>query len=149
MGQLSMEIRTLPGSVLSENQQAAYSLLLKRRPMSLPPTVTLAASMMFGVVLMLPVLSLNWPAARLVPSPGIVLSLGYIVAFPSVIAFWLWGFGVGRMGPERAGQFIHLMPIFGPVLAMAILGERIAVTQAIGAVIVFAGVAVVVWGGKR
>ncbi len=128
---------------------AAYSLLLKRRPMALPPTVTLAASMMIGVVLMLPVLALNWPAAQLVTSPGIVLSLGYIVVFPSVIAFWLWGFGVGRMGPERAGQFIHLMPIFGPVLAMAILGERIAVTQAIGAVIVFAGVAVVVWGGKR
>jgi drug/metabolite transporter (DMT)-like permease len=50
--------------------------------------------------------------------------VGYIVIFPSVIAFWFRGYGVARIGPARAGQFVHMLPAFGQVLAMAILGER-------------------------
>jgi len=56
---------------------------------------------------------------------------------------------VERMGPERAGQFVHLMPVFGPVLALAILGETIATAQVLGAVVIFLGIAVVVLGGRR
>jgi drug/metabolite transporter (DMT)-like permease len=128
---------------------AAYTLLLKRRPVDLPPTVTLAASMVIGAALMLPVALLTLPSAHLVISPGVLGAMAYIVVFPSVLAFWLWGYGVGRMGPERAGQFVHLMPVFGPVLAMAILGERIVAAQAVGALIVFTGIAGVVLGGRR
>jgi len=75
--------------------------------------------------------------------------MAYIVVFPSVLAFWLWGLDVARLGPERAGQFVHLMPVFGPVPAMPILGERIVAAQAVGALVVFAGMAGVVFGGQR
>jgi drug/metabolite transporter (DMT)-like permease len=128
---------------------AAYSLLLKRRPAELPPTVTLAASMVFGAGLMLPALVLGLPEARFAPTPGVLLPLAYIVVFASVIAFWFWDYGVARIGPERAGQFVHLMPVFGPMLATTILGERVLAVQAIGAVVVFAGIAAVVLGGRR
>lgn len=127
---------------------AIYSLLLKRRPAALPPTVTLAASMVIGAALMLAVLMLTLPGLRFAASPATLLPLAYIVVFPSVVAFWLWGFGVGRIGPERAGQFVHLMPIFGPVLAMAILGERAAPVQLAGAAVIFAGMALVLRGGR-
>jgi drug/metabolite transporter (DMT)-like permease len=123
---------------------AAYTLLLKRRPADLAPTVTLAASMVIGAALMLPVAILTLPTAHLVASPGVLGALAYIVIFPSVLAFWLWGYGVARMGPERAGQFVHLMPVFGPVLAMAILGERVAAAQVLGAVVIFVGIALVI-----
>ena len=128
---------------------ATYTLLLKRRPVDLPPTVTLAASMVFGAALMLPVAILSLPSAHLVVGPSVLGAMAYIVVFPSVLAFWLWGHGVARLGPERAGQFVHLMPVFGPVLAMAILGERIVAVQAVGALIVFTGIAGVVLGGRR
>ncbi|PKP75122.1 MAG: hypothetical protein CVT84_04910 [Alphaproteobacteria bacterium HGW-Alphaproteobacteria-6] len=75
--------------------------------------------------------------------------LAFIVVFPSVLAFWLWGLGVARLGSERAGQPGHLMPVLGPVLAMPILGERIVAAQAVGAPIGFAGVAEVAFGGRR
>lgn len=128
---------------------AAYTLMLKRRPADLPPTVTLAASMGLGATFMLPVTILTLPSAHLVVSPGVLGAMAYIIVFPSVLAFWLWGYGVARLGPERAGQFVHLMPVFGPVLAMAILGERIVAVQAVGAFIVFTGIAGVVLGGRR
>lgn len=128
---------------------AAYSLLLKRRPPDLPPTVALAASMAAGVALMLPLFIAFLPSAHLAVSAGFMGAMAYIVVFPSVLAFWLWGYGVGRMGPERAGQFVHLMPVFGPVLAMAILGERIASAQAAGALVVLSGIAMVAWARRR
>lgn len=128
---------------------AAYSLLLMRRPPEVPPTVALAASMAAGVGLMLTVFLMMSPPVHLPVNIGFMAAMTYIVVFPSVLAFWLWGYGVGRMGPERAGQFVHLMPVFGPVLAMLILGERMAGTQAVGAVIVLSGVATVVWGDRR
>lgn len=128
---------------------AAYTLLLKRRPADLPPTVTLAASMVIGTGLMLPLALLNLPAAHLAITPGFLGTLAYIVVFPSVLAFWLWGQGVARIGPERAGQFVHLMPVFGPVLAMAILGETVSAAQVMGAAIVFVGIVTVVRGARE
>jgi len=123
---------------------AAYSLLLKRRPPELPPTVALAGSMATGLALMLPVFLAVLPMAHLAVNTGLVGAMAYIVVFPSVLAFWLWGYGVGRLGPERAGQFVHLMPVFGPVLAMAILGEQVVLPQLAGAVVIFAGIALVI-----
>jgi len=102
--------------------------------------------MVVGAAMMLPVAILTLPTAHLVASPGVLGALAYIVIFPSVLAFWLWGYGVARLGPERAGQFVHLMPVFGPALAMAILGERVAAAQMIGAVVIFAGIALVLRG---
>lgn len=128
---------------------AVYSLLLKWRPRALPPTVTLAASMFVGAVLMLAVLLLSPGGIRFAVTTASLLPLVYIVAFPSLLAFRLWAFGVARMGPARAGQFVNLMPVFGPVLAMAILGERIAPVQMGGALVVLTGMAAVVLGGKR
>ena len=127
---------------------AAYSLLLRRRPVDLPPIVTLAASMIVGAGLMLPLALLTLPSTHLVAGPGFLGALAYIVVFPSVLAFCLWSYGVAHMGPERAGQFVHLMPVFGPVLAMVILGETVSVAQATGAAIVFLGIAVVVRGAR-
>lgn len=123
---------------------AAYTLLLKRRPTDLTPTVTLAGSMRLGAALMLPVAFLTLPMAQLLVTPGTLGALAYIFVFPSILAFWLWGYGVARMGTERAGQFVHLMPVFGPVLAMAIVGERVVTAQVGGAVIIFAELALVI-----
>ena len=127
---------------------AAYSLLLQRRPADLPPKVALAGSMLLGVGLMLPLVALTWPSVHVSPDPAALAALGYIVVFPSVLAFQLWGYGVATLGPERAGQFVNLMPVFGPVLAVAILGETIVVAQIVGALIVFAGIAAVLRGGR-
>lgn len=121
---------------------AVYSLLLRRRPADLPADVTLAASIVPALVLLLGAVALHG-ATLPPPTPRVVGSIVYIAIFASLIAFLLWSYGVDVIGPERAGQFIHLMPLFGAALATVLLGEAIAPAQVAGGVLVFAGIALV------
>jgi len=46
------------------------------------------------------------------------------------------------IGANRAAPFVHLVPVFGSVIAMAFLGERFELYHAIGYALVFAGITV-------
>jgi drug/metabolite transporter (DMT)-like permease len=122
---------------------AAYSLLLRRRPADLSPAVSLAASAAAALALMAPLLVLGPPlrleALRSIP---VLLNIGYIALFASAIGFMLWTYGVAKLGPARAGQFVHLMPIYGMALAYVLLGEAPTPAQLVGAVLVLSGIAV-------
>lgn len=123
---------------------AAYSLLLRRRPADLPSPVALAASIGAALAMMAPLLILagTIPAAALGSVP-VLLSIAYIAVFSSAIAFLFWTYGVSRIGPARAGQFVNLMPIFGASLAFGVLGEVPTLPQVIGAALVLSGIAFV------
>jgi drug/metabolite transporter (DMT)-like permease len=122
---------------------AAYTLLLRRCPADLPPLVTLAASAAAALALMAVPLALLTPTPiAALASPSVLLSVGYIAVFASVVAFLLWLRGVAQIGPARAGQFLHLMPIFGAALAFILLGEVPTAVQVAGAVLVLSGLAV-------
>ena len=123
---------------------AAYSLLLRRRPADLPSPVALVASIAAALAMMVPVLIFGapTPGAALRSFP-VVLSVAYIAIFASAIAFLFWTYGVSRLGPTRAGQFVNLMPIFGTGLAFAVLGEVPTLPQVAGAVLVLSGIAFV------
>ena len=45
------------------------------------------------------------------------------------------------VGANRAGMFLHLMPVFGAVLGVLFLGEAVAAYQLAGARLVLAGIA--------
>jgi drug/metabolite transporter (DMT)-like permease len=119
-----------------------YSLLLRRRPRDLPQDVTLAASILAALALLGPLLLVQGSMHFEVSLPALGALL-YIAVFASIVAFRLWSFGVDEIGPARAGQFVNLMPVFGALLAVGLLGERITMAQGVGAVLVFAGVALV------
>ncbi len=119
-----------------------YSLLLTKRPADLPPDVALAGSIVAALVILIPASAFDkgaWPAF----SPTIIAALLYVGLFASLFAFMLWSFGVGAIGPGKAGQFIHLMPVFGAVLATVFLGERIDSAQIAGAACVLVGIVLV------
>jgi len=124
---------------------AAYSLLLRRRPADLPQEVALAASIAPAIALLLAVrVCMDPPPVALtLPLAG---ALVYVAIFASLIAFLLWSYGVAVIGPERAGQFVHLMPVFGAALAAVLLGETVVPAQVAGALGVFAGIALVRYG---
>jgi drug/metabolite transporter (DMT)-like permease len=120
---------------------AAYSLLLRRRPSDLPSPVALTASIVAALAMMMPFLVFDTrPPAAIVGSYPVLLSIGYIALFASAIAFLLWTRGVSQLGPVRAGQFVHLMPIFGACLAFIVLGEVPTPVQIAGAALVLSGI---------
>lgn len=121
----------------------AYSLLLRRRPADLPPAVALAASAAAALALMaLPLALLNPTPLGALASTSVLLGIGYIAVFSSAVGFLLWVRGVAHVGPARANQFLHLMPIFGAGLAFVVLGEVPTPAQIAGAVLVLSGLAV-------
>ncbi len=121
---------------------AAYSIMLRLRPAELRPLVLFTAHVTAGVAFMLPLQV--WSLARgesIRVDLGVAAGIAYIGIFASVFAFALWIDGVARLGPSRAGTYIHLMPVFGPVLAFIFLGEQLASFHAAGAALVFSGIA--------
>ena len=117
----------------------AYSLLLRKRPADLPPDVALMASIVPAIGALLPVALFTGSAGLPAPTPFVIGAVLYIAVFASLIAFSLWAHGVAVLGPERAGQYVHLMPIFGAVLSTLLLGEAVVAAQLVGGAFVFAG----------
>ena len=61
-----------------------------------------------------------------------VSALAYLGVFPSVIAYVLYNLSVARLGASVAGQSIHLIPVFGVLLAVVFLGEQMHAYHALG-----------------
>jgi drug/metabolite transporter (DMT)-like permease len=122
---------------------AAYSLLLRRRPADLPQTVTLVSSIGVALPMLLPFALLGAAGTPLHLSAPVLLGTFYIALFGSVLGFLFWSFGVADLGPTRAGQFVHLMPLFGAALSFIFLGEPLSVSQVLGAAFVLSGIVLI------
>ena len=120
---------------------AAYSLLLRRRPSDLPQTLALVSSIVVALPLLFAFTQLMGSSVTL-PWSGL-LGVAYVAVFASVMSFLFWSHGVAELGPSRAGQFVHLMPVFGAALAFAFLGEPLSVAQIVGAVFVLSGIVLI------
>jgi len=74
------------------------------------------------------------------PSVNGWLLLGYTVVFPTVVSQLAFARGVELIGGNRAGLFINLVPVFGSVFAVLLIGESFHVYHAIGMVLVLGGI---------
>lgn len=122
---------------------AVYSLLMRRRPADLSPTVTLVASIVPTLPVLLAFAFAAGSKMAMAPSPSLILAIAYMAIFSTVLSFMFWSYGVAEMGPSRAGQYIHLMPVFGAALAFVFLGEPLSFAQVAGAALVFAGLVLI------
>lgn len=120
----------------------AYSLLLRRRPAALPQDVTLVASVIAGLCFLAPLTLLSGISVPIL-NAGQAMAILYIAVFASLLGFLLWSRGVAQIGPERAGQFLHLMPVFGTLLAILLLGESFRLAHGVGAALAVAGIILV------
>ncbi len=66
----------------------------------------------------------------------------YTALFASLIAQIFFILGVERIGPNRAGLFINLIPVFGTFLSVLILGETLHPYQIIALLLTLGGIAV-------
>jgi drug/metabolite transporter (DMT)-like permease len=120
---------------------AFYAAMLRVRP-PLHPLSFLAIGMGGGAVLLLPGLVLELAAGQFMVVDSItVLSLIYVCIFPSLLGYLFLNRGIELVGANRAAPFIHLVPVFGSVLAIALLGEQLHLFHAVGYLLVLAGIA--------
>ena len=120
---------------------ALYTVLLRWRPVELSGLPFLACIVYFG----LPVLGLAYAmelaAGRtFILTPATAATFAYYAVFPSILSNLSFNRGVAAVGPNRAGIFIHLMPVFGILLSALLLGERPALYHLAGMALVFCGI---------
>jgi drug/metabolite transporter (DMT)-like permease len=95
-----------------------------------------------GAALMLAPLAVaeGGPAILLEASPQTWLAIGQLSVLATVAAFVLLNEGLRRLGVSRSAAFALMIPVFGMLQAVLVLGERVAGTAVIGAVVVLAGI---------
>jgi drug/metabolite transporter (DMT)-like permease len=129
--------------VLSMAMWSIYSIALRWRPAGLHPIAFLFAIMIVGVVAMFPPWLAESAFVRTIAwSPSVVGAIVFVALFSSVLAYLAWNRGVEELGPTVAGLFVHLMPVFGVLLAWALLDERLGWHHVAGMALILAGIAI-------
>jgi drug/metabolite transporter (DMT)-like permease len=117
-----------------------YMAMLRKRP-AIHPLSFLAVGMGGGAVFLIPLVVLEVMSGRtMVFDAESVLSFAFICIFPSLLGYLFLNRGIELIGANRAAPFIHLVPVFGSVLAIVLLGERFELYHAVGYGLVFTGI---------
>lgn len=128
--------------IVSSLTWALYSVLVKFKPKDINDFEYFAIIVTIGFILLLPfylfqgyevqreldVLKNNYPIFL------------YVSLFASITSYYLWHYGIDKIGASKTGQFTHLTPIFGIILASIFLGETLAVYHLLGAIFIASGI---------
>jgi drug/metabolite transporter (DMT)-like permease len=121
---------------------AIYSALLRKRPV-IHPLSFLATTFLAGALMLAPFYAWESWSGRLVSLDTPTLTaIGYVAIFPSILAYLCFNRGVELVGANRAGLFVHLMPVFGSLMAVLFLGERLEPFHGAGILFILAGIAI-------
>ena len=135
--------------VVASGFYAIYTVALRKRP----PVSSLALFSAFAVAAVLtslPLLAaeairgeLFWPTRT-----GLLVIL-FVGIFPSLISQTFFIRAVELIGPGRAGLFSNLTPVFGPILAVLLLGEPFELYTAVSLALVIGGILIAETLGRR
>ncbi len=134
---------------ISSSVYAVYALALRNKPagsawalFALISVVSFATS--------LPLLAIEYASGATVwPTPQGFLVLLYIAIFTSLLGQIFFMRAVELVGPGRAANFHNLTPIFGAILSLLILGERLQLYHAAALALVLGGIALCEKCGRR
>ena len=118
-----------------------YSALLKKEKYQFSQISLLQVVIGFGVIYLIPFYIIDTNLGNVVNfNLPFFLILFYVILFPGITSFFFWIKGVSLIGPNRAGIYLHLMPILATVLAMLIYKEKIMFYHYIGAIFIITGI---------
>ena len=144
-----LQVRLVPGDVymlLATAAWAWYSWLLTRPgdPPAKPPdwAAFRRAQMGFGRGRSGHFAPGEWAlgAAPIQWGWPLVAALAFVAVGPAILAYRCWGLGVQRVGPNLAGFFANLTPLFAALMSAAFLGEWPHAYHAVGFVLIVGGI---------
>lgn len=137
--------------VISSLSWALYSVLVKFRPKELNNFEFFATIVTLGLILLLPFYLFQGYSIQ--KELGVVknnyLIFLYVSVFASITSYYLWHYGIDKIGASKTAQFTHLMPIFGIVLASIFLNEKLETYHLVGAVLIASGIYLSLFYKKR
>ena len=120
---------------------ALYTIGLHWRPAGVHPMLLLAALTAVGLLALAPAYAWEMTQGRhIILSPASFLSIVYVGTLPSFVGYIFYNRAVGEVGASKASLFIHLMPVFGTILAALFLDEVPRPFHALGIGLIFLGI---------
>jgi drug/metabolite transporter (DMT)-like permease len=119
-----------------------YSFLVKQYAEKLPGHTTFLVSIFMGIIILFPFFiyeTLN-PAIEVIWTAKSIFAIFYTGIFASIVAFISWNTGVVKLGANKAGIYLNLVPVFATLFAVLFIGESIELFQVIGGVFAVFGV---------
>jgi O-acetylserine/cysteine efflux transporter len=126
----------LASAVLGAGLIVVQGGLLEGRDPVAVTAVQMAAAAAFALLAALPA-----PLPHGGPSAGAALALAALVSVGSLIPFALYAYAQARVHAEIAGAFVNLEPVVGVAAGVLAFDNPFGAPQALGAVLVIAGLA--------
>ncbi len=128
---------------------AGYAVALGARP-KVSGLTFFSAMALAAFLTSLPPLAAEWWLGHTVwPTPRGWLIVAFVALGPTLAAQLGFMRGVELIGPNRAGLFVNLVPIFGAGLAVLFLGEPFRWNDALALGLVLGGIAIAERLGRR
>tara|TARA_B100000073_G_scaffold286908_1_gene248699 strand:+ start:120 stop:1019 length:900 start_codon:yes stop_codon:yes gene_type:complete len=120
---------------------ALYSALLKKKTYEISQITLLEVVIISGLIFLIPIYILEMIFGnQIVFGKPFILTLSYVVIFPGLASFFFWIKGISIIGANRAGVFLHLMPVFGSIMAIFLFNEKFMFYHLLGAIFIIAGI---------
>ena len=122
---------------------ATYSIMVKEKKINLQPFALLQILIFVGLLFLIPFYFYElYNNKYLYISVPVILTISYVVLFAGIGAYVLWIGAIQLIGPSRSGVFLHLMPVFSSLMAIFLLGEKLATFHILGALFIIFGIIV-------
>ncbi len=117
-----------------------FSVWLRDFPPDLNRIGLLGMQFVIAVVVLAPLAATEYLlGARPSGTSGSLAAMLYVGVAAGLVANLLYMFGIARVGPARAGLFIHLVPLYGALMSSALLGEQLHLYHAVGMAAIVGG----------
>jgi len=127
--------------VLGMLSWATYSALLKKKKHELSQLALLEVIISFGFIFLIPIYFIEYQMDyRIILNKNFFIILFYVVLFPGLASFIFWIKGVSLIGANRAGIFLHMMPILSAIMAIIIFSEKFMFYHMLGATFILTGI---------
>jgi drug/metabolite transporter (DMT)-like permease len=128
--------------LLAVTSWALYSIFLKKNETGVSGFSFLYISFGLTVILLFPVylFDIFIQGNYLKVTQQSLLAIGYTGIFPSIFSYICWNTGVALIGANKSGPYLHLMPIFGGILAFFVFQETLQIYHYAGIVSVIVGI---------
>ena len=117
-----------------------YSVLLNKIDKNLSKLATLEVLIFIGLIFLIPLYLIESSNSTFIPNNSDFLIIIYVAIFASIISFFSWNMGVSIIGANRAGLFLHLIPVFSSIWAINFLGEKFAFFHLLGTIFILSGI---------
>ncbi len=120
---------------------AIYSTMLRTHKTDLKYLSFISVIVSIGLIFLFPQFLLEINNHQIIRfNFPVFLITTYVVLFAGLGSYVLWNKAVVIVGPNKAGIFLHLMPVFSSFMAIFLLNEKLMNFHIIGAIIIIIGI---------